>query len=205
MPSHKEANFSWSVQCRHTTTAAMKALWAACTHSDTDDAGLCDDLLGQLVEDGVRVVFKGLKFLYPVVQMDVRFKLLVQGVVYCWRPKLDDRVVLLVGILSLSEREQNVTAGRKQQYKVICWYLAHIKHAKQNMKENITVFNIENMGTYKSTQWALRLFWKRQWIHVFVVWEKSVLGVGWWGSGVEKAWFGTMGKVKLCVSFQSFY
>lgn len=52
-----------------------------CTHSDDDDAGLCDDLLRQLVEDWVRMVVEGLQFPFPVVQLDVCFKVLVKRVV----------------------------------------------------------------------------------------------------------------------------
>lgn len=87
----------------------IKGTQAACTHSDDDDAGLSDDLLGQLVEDGVRVVVEGLQLLHPVVQQDVRFKALVQGAVHRWRPKLDYRVVLLVGVLNVSERESKMS------------------------------------------------------------------------------------------------
>lgn len=77
----------------------------ACTHSDDDDAGLSDDLLVQVVEDGVRVVIEGLQFLYPVVQLDVGPKVLVQGIVYCRRPKLDYCVVFVVGVLNDSKEE----------------------------------------------------------------------------------------------------
>lgn len=71
----------------------------ACTHSDDDNAGLSDDLLGQVIEDRVRVVIEGRQFLFPVVQMNANPKLLVQGTVYSWRLKLDYCVVSVVGIL----------------------------------------------------------------------------------------------------------
>lgn len=83
----------------------IRETWAACTHSDDDDAGLSDDLLGQVVEDGVRVVIEGLQFLHPVVQMEVRSKVLVRGTAYCWRMKLHDCVVFLVGVLNESKEE----------------------------------------------------------------------------------------------------
>lgn len=44
---------------------------AACTHSDDDDAGLSDDLLGHVIEGGVRVVVEWFQLLYPVIQLDV--------------------------------------------------------------------------------------------------------------------------------------
>lgn len=51
--------------------AFLKATRAACTHSDDDDAGLSDDLLGHIIEGGVRVVVEGFQLLYPVVQLDI--------------------------------------------------------------------------------------------------------------------------------------
>lgn len=56
------------------------------------------------MEAGVRVVFERAQLLLQVVELDEGFKGLVQGAVYSWRAKLDDRVVLLVGLLNVSER-----------------------------------------------------------------------------------------------------
>lgn len=52
------------------------------------------------------MVVEGLQLLLPLVQLDVRPEGLVQGAVHCWRPKLDDCVVFLVGGLNLSEEEE---------------------------------------------------------------------------------------------------
>lgn len=73
---------------------------AAQTHSDDNDAGLGDDFLHQVVEDGVRVVIKRLQLLHPVVQLDVRSYVLVEGAVHCWRSELDHRVIFLMGLLN---------------------------------------------------------------------------------------------------------
>lgn len=80
---------------------------APCTHGDDDDAGLCDDLLGQLVEDGVGVVVKRLQLLLQVVQADVgpEPRALI-GAVHRRRRKLDHRVVLTVGPLKELKREE---------------------------------------------------------------------------------------------------
>lgn len=73
---------------------------AAQTHRDDDDAGLGDDLLHQVEEDGVRVVIKGLQLLHPVVQVDVGCHVLVEGAVHRWGSELDHRVIFLVGLLN---------------------------------------------------------------------------------------------------------
>lgn len=70
------------------------------THGDDDDAGLVDDVLGQVVEDGVGVVGEGLQLLAPVIQVDGGSHMQVEGVVHCWGLKLDGCVVFPVGVLS---------------------------------------------------------------------------------------------------------
>lgn len=78
----------------------IKGTEAAQTHRDDNDAGLGDDFLDQVVEDGVRVVIKGLQLLLPVVQLDVRSHVLVEGAVHCWRSELDHCVIFLMGHLN---------------------------------------------------------------------------------------------------------
>lgn len=78
----------------------IKETEAAQPHPDNNDASLGDDVLGQVVEDGVRVVIKGLQLLHPVVQLDVRSHVLVEGAVHCWRSELDHRVIFLMGLLN---------------------------------------------------------------------------------------------------------
>lgn len=80
--------------------AATKGVGAASAHLDDDDAGLGDDLLGHVLEDGVGVVFEGLELLHPVVQLDEGSEVLALRAAHRRRAKLDDRVVLLVGLLS---------------------------------------------------------------------------------------------------------
>lgn len=58
------------------------------------------------------MVVKGLQLLHPVVQMDGRSQVLVQGDVHRRRPKLDDCVVFLVG--RLNERKDNVEFETKK-------------------------------------------------------------------------------------------
>lgn len=78
------------------------------THRDNNDAGLRDDLLHQVIEDGVRVVIEGLQILLPVVQLDVRSHGLVEGAVHCRRFELDHRVVFLMGLLREKRLEQQI-------------------------------------------------------------------------------------------------
>lgn len=70
------------------------------THRDDDDAGLGDDVLGQVVEDGVGAVFEGPQILHPVVQLDVCSHVLVEGAVHRWGSELDHRVIFLMGLLN---------------------------------------------------------------------------------------------------------
>lgn len=78
----------------------MKELEAGRTHRDNDDARLGDDFLGQVVEGGVRDVFKRPQLLHPVVQLDVCSHVLVEGAVYRWGSELDHRVIFLTGRLN---------------------------------------------------------------------------------------------------------
>lgn len=71
------------------STETKKAPLPAETHGDDDDAGLVDDVLGQVVEDGVGVVGEGLQLPGPVVQMDERPHVLVERVVQRRGLKLD--------------------------------------------------------------------------------------------------------------------
>lgn len=70
------------------------------THRDNDDASLGDDVLGQVVEDGVGAVFERPQLLHPVVQLDVCSHVLVDGAVDRWGPELDHRVIFLMGLLN---------------------------------------------------------------------------------------------------------
>lgn len=70
------------------------------THRDNNDASLGDDVLGQVVEDGVGAVFEGPQLLHPVVQLDVCSHVLVEGAVHCWGSELDHRVIFLMGLLN---------------------------------------------------------------------------------------------------------
>lgn len=66
-----------------------------CPHSHDDDAGLGDDVLGELVEGGVGVVVEALQLLHPVVQVEKRpERLAVEAAVHRRRVKLEDGVVL---------------------------------------------------------------------------------------------------------------
>lgn len=69
-------------------------------HRDDDDASLGDDVLGQVVEDGVGAVFEGPQLLHPLVQLDVCSHVLVEGAVHRRGSELDHRVIFLVGLLN---------------------------------------------------------------------------------------------------------
>lgn len=69
-------------------------------HRHDDDAGLGDDVLGQLVEGGVGVVGEALQDLHDVVQLDDGAQRLdVAGAVYRRRVELQDAVVLAQSVL----------------------------------------------------------------------------------------------------------
>lgn len=97
-----ERNSKTMLSCQKTAEKEIKppARPPAGTHGDDDDAGLVEDVLGQVVEDGVGVVGEGLQLLAPFVQVDEGSHVLVEGVVHCRGLKLDGRVVFPVGVLS---------------------------------------------------------------------------------------------------------
>lgn len=71
-----------------------------CPHSHDDDARLCDDVLGEFVEGGVRVIVEALQLLHHVVQLENRpERLAVEAGVHGRRVKLEDGVVLTQSLL----------------------------------------------------------------------------------------------------------
>lgn len=80
-----------------------------CPHGHDDDAGLGDDVLGELVEGGVGVVVEALQLLHHVVQLEKRPEgLAVGAAVHRRGVKLEDGVVLTQSLLDkLRDGEQS--------------------------------------------------------------------------------------------------
>lgn len=71
-----------------------------CSHSHDDDARLCDDVLGELVEGGDGMILEAFQVLLHVVQLHDRpQRLTVLAAAHLRGVKLDDGVVLIEGIL----------------------------------------------------------------------------------------------------------
>lgn len=82
---------------------------SVCPHGHDDDAGLGDDVLGQLVEGGVGVVTEALQHFDRVVQLDDGPEGLdAAGAVYRRGVELEDGVVLTQSLLDKLRGENGV-------------------------------------------------------------------------------------------------
>lgn len=80
----------------------LRASLAISAHSHDDNAGLCDDVPGELVEGGVGVIVEALQLLDHIVQLEVNPERLREGFVagvHYRGVKLEDRVVLAQSLL----------------------------------------------------------------------------------------------------------
>lgn len=94
-------------------------------HRDDDDAGLSDDVLGELVEAGVGVVVEVLQLLHHVVQVQERPQgLSVQRGVDRRRVELQDGVVL-------TQRLLDKLRQRRRRVSPTCCVFALLSHKRQ--------------------------------------------------------------------------
>lgn len=91
-----------SIYRKRVKEGILRASLAISAHSHDDNAGLCDDVPGELVEGGVGVIVEALQLLYHIVQLEVNPERLREGFVagvHCRGVKLEDCVVLAQSLL----------------------------------------------------------------------------------------------------------